>query len=502
MKKLFLTVLTFCTLSVSNAQELSKYLDVDYAMFRLADGWTLTEIYYSYPRTLLAFTEMTPDSDFVAKYELTIKVTKKDSVLVNQTLERTSYNNFEIPKPYLSNQKIYDLIKLNLPVGTYTFTLKIKDLTSGNFAIAEIENKEISFEKDKLSVSSLILTEQIQKTTDSEKTIFSKNGYEVVPNSSKIYSENKPVLTVYSEIYNLDFSKNEGEFTVQYFILDTEGKKIIKEFPKRTKKKIGTSSVEIQKISLVDSVVTEKVFNNKTQDWDEAKFYKLFLQTGSYNLMVSAEDLQTNKKIVAKKMFFIHNQRDKAKANKTVFSDSEYLKMSEKELDDEFAKLTYLVRDEEKKAFPKLILEAKQKFFPAFWKKTDPTPDTPYNEFEISYKENLKFVQENFTSNSRKLDGYKTDRGRIYLTYGKPSEIQQFDNDSSSHPYQIWNYYDVQGGVTFVFVDKTNGLKDYRLVHSDARGEFPETDWYRKHVVVSANPYSTPKGSIDQDRNN
>ena len=45
--------------------------------------------------------------------------------------------------------------------------------------------------------------------------------------------------------------------------------------------------------------------------------------------------------------------------------------------------------------------------------------------------------------------GWKTDRGRVYVLYGEPSEIEKFPNQMDQKPYEIWHYNDIEGGVYF-----------------------------------------------------
>ena len=73
-------------------------------------------------------------------------------------------------------------------------------------------------------------------------------------------------------------------------------------------------------------------------------------------------------------------------------------------------------------------------------------------------------------------EGWKSDRGRVFLMYGEPSEIERFPNQQNTKPYEIWHYNEIQGGVIFVFADLT-GFSRYTLVHSTMRGEVSDQNW-------------------------
>src|SRR5216117_3445124 len=87
--------------------------------------------------------------------------------------------------------------------------------------------------------------------------------------------------------------------------------------------------------------------------------------------------------------------------------------------------VTYIITDEEKRAFKKLATDdERERFIEEFWRRRDPDPDTEENEFKEEYYERIPYANEHFASG---IPGWKTDRGRIYIMYGKPHEKE-------SHP--------------------------------------------------------------------
>lgn len=75
-------------------------------------------------------------------------------------------------------------------------------------------------------------------------------------------------------------------------------------------------------------------------------------------------------------------------------------------------------------------------------------------------------------------EGFKTDRGRVYIMYGPPDDYDRHPNDPDSRPFEIWTYHSIQGGVIFVFVLRQTG-GDYELVHSTHRNELHDDNWMR-----------------------
>ncbi len=136
----------------------------------------------------------------------------------------------------------------------------------------------------------------------------------------------------------------------------------------------------------------------------------------------------------------------------------------------------YLITDEEKKAFKALATdEERENFIENFWRRRDPNPDTEENEFREQYYERIAYANEHFTSG---IPGWKSDRGRIYIAWGKPDSIESHPSggaysrpsyegggDITAYPFEIWYYRHLEGvgdGLEIEFVDPT-GTGEYRL---------------------------------------
>jgi GWxTD domain-containing protein len=125
--------------------------------------------------------------------------------------------------------------------------------------------------------------------------------------------------------------------------------------------------------------------------------------------------------------------------------------------------VVYIILPAEREAYLKLETDQeRQEFIKQFWLHRDPTPDTPKNEFmEEHYRRiaqaNLRFPTATGTP------GWKTDRGRIYIVYGPPDEIDDHsapglynrpgDTGPHSIPYIDWTYRWIEGVGTNVTVE-------------------------------------------------
>ncbi len=131
--------------------------------------------------------------------------------------------------------------------------------------------------------------------------------------------------------------------------------------------------------------------------------------------------------------------------------------------------VVYIIQPDERVAFLRLDTDAERaQFIEQFWLRRDPTPDTPKNEFKEEHYRRIAYANLHFPT-ATGTAGWKTDRGRIYILYGPPDEID--DHSTSDHlapgqtPFIDWTYRYLDGvgtNVTMEFVD-TTGTSDFRM---------------------------------------
>jgi GWxTD domain-containing protein len=202
--------------------------------------------------------------------------------------------------------------------------------------------------------------------------------------------------------------------------------------------------------------------------------------TDTYTLVLSVIDSAGNYGVSSSKKFFIYNPdvvaaKDTSSKGNYASISSEFGAMSEEELDDIWEKSKYKALPQEIKGFAKIKgVDSKRQFVYDFWKKRDKDVSTPENETFRKYLTRIDESNKRFGSLSK--IGWKTDRGRVYILYGEPSEIERFPNQMDQKPYEIWHYNDIEGGVIFVFAD-LSGFSDYQLINSTMRGELRDDNW-------------------------
>lgn len=136
----------------------------------------------------------------------------------------------------------------------------------------------------------------------------------------------------------------------------------------------------------------------------------------------------------------------------------------------------YIITDEERSAFKRFETdEERQQFVEQFWLRRDPTPDTEENEFKEEHYRRIAYANEHYASG---IPGWKTDRGRIYITYGPADEVESHPSggsyerpieegggSTSTYPFEKWRYRYIEGignDVNIEFVDPTM-TGEYRM---------------------------------------
>jgi GWxTD domain-containing protein len=169
--------------------------------------------------------------------------------------------------------------------------------------------------------------------------------------------------------------------------------------------------------------------------------------------------------------------------------------------------LAYIITGEERQAFNRLGTdEEREQFLEQFWRRRDPTPDTEENEFKEEHYRRIAYANERYASG---LPGWKSDRGRIYIMYGPPDEIdphpsggtyqrppEQGGGQTSTFPFEQWRYRYIEGigtNIVIEFVDTTM-TGEYRMTMD------PSEKDALQHVPGRQPPSTTQAASTEFDR--
>ena len=423
----------------------------DYSIFRGSDDKAIVEIYYSFYQKGLIYEYKENEYIAIGQIDLSIFNENTDDLifsnlyLVPSKVNDTSGSSLE--------RKLVGQLTYQIPYGDYKFKIIAKDSLDNSKSDTIQLLLKINPLSNLLRISDVELSTSIVKSSNSE-SIFYKNTLEVIPNPSGLFGNNVEKLFYYFEIYGLDEEKIPEGIDISSIITDRNGNEIYKK-----EKKIRTASESIAEYGMfeVDS-----------------------LPTGSYVLLINLKDTLTGIDVSKQKKFYIYNPNVVILENITEdekFLKSEYANMREELIDEDFEKSLYIRTDTETETYKKLTsLDQKRKFMYNLWNIRDDNPVTPQNEYKLKYL--LRVIEANKLFNESYKEGWRTDRGRIYIIYGKPDYREVFPFEPNSKGYEIWNYDALEGGAMCVFIEMhTSGSGDYELIHSTLQSELRNDNW-------------------------
>jgi GWxTD domain-containing protein len=416
-------------------------LRCDYARFRGDDENMYIEVYYSVSQKSLTYKH--EEGGFKGAIELTMLAMAKDSVvyadrwLIPHIIKDTSTMR--------SGMNLIGAAKFGLPEGEYTLKVLSRDkLNPGRKDSLQLRLPVKMTPGDKMALSDIELASSIKQHGNRESPFY-KNTLEVVPQPEGLYGEDQK-LYFYAEAYNLLNGGAGSEYQIKTLVYDAVGREVISR--ERTRKRSSESNV------ILDNFGVDQ------------------LKSGTYSLVVGL--LDSAKKVVATsgKKFYVYNRKLGIDSSMVTAgrsgSMSEYASVPEADLDQEFDYARYEATDAERSQYKSLrAADAKRKFLSEFWARR------PLGHKQ-EYLARVSYANMNFAAMGRK--GYQTDRGRVYIVYGPPSDYERHPSESEYRPYEIWTYQEIQGGVIFAFVQRAN-IGEYELVHSTHRNELHDESW-------------------------
>jgi GWxTD domain-containing protein len=422
----------------------------------------------------------------------------------SEIIKSTKYNlKSPLVKDSMSFPSFIDNQRFSLDNGEYILELLVTDNAYPDKITRHEEKINIQLNRDKKVLSSEIqVLDNYFKT--SEPGIFTKNGYDLIPYTINYLPKTYQSLKFYFETYNLDtVIGNKAKFVYSFYIENSEN----------SAKQQSLSGFQKQSAQTINPLLTQL---------DISK-----LPSGNYNLVVEVRD-SVNTIQLQKKWFF--QRMSDVRTNLDIVETDQKIQLSR--IEDFFNQ--YQSKDSLKQFIECLwpISTIKEREWQqAQVVKKDPVLMRNYlNEYwtkaagdsldplKIWLKYYDAVLEADVMMKCGKQRGFFTDRGRVYLQYGKPDQRNQVTSEPNTYPYEIWQYYRIFDKSTgrffsnkkFVFVNNNIADDCFKLIHSDLRGEVYDEKWRFRLVnrsqqtqnVDDVNPMKTYGNNIDENFNN
>jgi GWxTD domain-containing protein len=433
-------------------------LNLDLAVYRYSESQPYLDIYYSFPISEVAYVGNT-QTGYASRVLMTMQIFKQDSLWaakqwkVEDTLADMAGQD--------SSSQMVDALRYVIEEpDRYRVVLYARDMNRPEQIDSVSSTIDVrSFSQEDLALSDIALATNIQKKTPNATEAFVKNNFEVVPNPGRLFGAGSPNLYYYFECYNMSENVPGAKYKTRCFVKNSNGEReegVIA--PDRTKKKLADASMEMGMINVSK------------------------LPSGTYALVYGVADTAGALLASNEKRFYVYNPQvpiaAPAAGGQAVFpirALPALEALSEKQLNEEFEQMTHLTSRDEKKFYKSLTsASGKRQFIQSLWESPKPTFQMTGRALREEYLSRVEKANGLYTNAFR--PGWKTDRGRVYILYGPPSDVQRFSSTQETKPYEVWTYQELQGGVEFIFADRY-GFKNYELIHSTLRGELSNSDW-------------------------
>jgi GWxTD domain-containing protein len=162
--------------------------------------------------------------------------------------------------------------------------------------------------------------------------------------------------------------------------------------------------------------------------------------------------------------------------------------------------ISYIILPVEEKIFREMPSEDRGEFIQDFWARRDPDLSTPVNEFRQAYYARLATADKTFRAG---MPGRKTDRGRIYILLGPPTNIIR--KAMGDVPYEAGKYVQASTLETGTLTERPTEIWVYdqypeyfsgplRLVFVD----YNSTGNYKLTTNIEITPFSMVSPTWDE----
>jgi len=308
----------------------------------------------------------------------------------------------------------------------------------------------------------------------SQQTNFDKSGYHIIPMLSSFYGTDSKTLPVYLELYGTE-NISDTTFQLSHRIINM---KDASEMPGYTR----TST--LHKSSVVPVFETINIEELNTGNYQIE--YRL---TSNSNEILSIQTYDFERSNENNYLFTMENMLLDPAFQSSIPTDSVLYFLESLIPISKPAEIRNIIETLKSKNN-----DEARKHLQGYWAVS--TPTNPYESWLI-YKAQVLFVEKIYGNNFQ--EGFETDRGRVYLKYGAPNQVNARESSPSEYPYEIWTYnkIGVYSNKRFVFYNPDLVNNAYRLLHSDMIGELKNPAW--PQILAKRN---THNGTVDNPNQN
>ena len=346
------------------------------------------------------------DGTYKARYDvIVIFYNDKDEAIIEKSVSNRIIAQTFVETNMRKNPSHHSL-SISLPPDDYKGMLKLTDLESGESITNDLNITFREFSRDRVRLSDIMFIDKVDTT---------ETSVVYTPNLQHVFDDVNSAFSAYVEIY----PPEQGDSVeTELSILTKNGQKL---FAAERGYQAGRS--------VVSAIIP---------------FREHLKRPGEYYFTVNAQSGRKTAKM--QRMF-------------RVFWGN--IPMAQHNLDVAIEQLSLVANKRTIDSMRSADQEERQRLFDRFWEERDPTPETRRNELKEEFYKRVDFANRTFTEIASGREGWMTDRGKIYVVYGPPDQVDQRNAEMNMPAAETWHYNRLNRKYFFVDRDR-EGV--YRLV--------------------------------------
>jgi len=351
------------------------------------------------------------------------------------------------------NQMLFNKLALMVPPGTYSARVIVIDAVSKRSFETLIRDIIVSApDSSQLSIGGPTLAYRVSQAEASASPAYErmvKNGLYILNAPSGLFADTDTIAYLYSELYGFRAGNDSSDYFESSVTVSDSAGTFARDLGWKAGAVPGPSAAVTQAIDI--------------RGWP----------AGLYRVRFAAVDRATGDTATASLPLRIVGpvSVSASESSPVGFDPYDSLTMLEKT-----NLVAYLLTPPEKATLQKLSDVGKESFLTQYWRDHDSDPKTTRIENREELVRRFHFANQHYSRFLTENTGWATDMGRVYMTYGPWDQRQDITTPRVGNPFTIWYYYSIKEGQTFVFEDPL-GNHDYKLVHSNAKGERYDQAW-------------------------
>lgn len=437
-------------------------VDLDHAAFAYSNEASLLEVYLAFGAESLDYEA--GEQGYVAQLPLYLSVLRSTDASLEGTPRDPVWKDsltmtFALPDTadLAQGQYFVHQVRTTIAPGEYELHVRIPGDSTRQALRLQRDILVSSYDDtDLVRLSDITLATTIEQS-DASQGMFYKNGLVVRPNPNQLYGRALNQVYYYAEAYNTeDVAGEGGQYTLLAYVAEANRPQPLPDLQNRTQREARSPDVLVGAFDISN------------------------LPSGSYFLRLALLNEDNEAEVEQARKFFVYNpdvEREEPAAMEVSFETSQYASMPEDEVEQSLEHIDLVATERERRRSNNIQdLDEKRRFLMAFWQKRDPNPSTPTNEFREQFYQRLQYANQRYSNSFR--EGWQADRGRVFIKYGPPAQIDPHLYDRDALPHEIWQYNNIpgEGQASFVFADR-EGFGDFELLHSTVAGERKAADW-------------------------